>query len=754
MSVFYRLKRQFVNGTAKKLVPLYSRAADAHKANMPVPPIQQALELAVKHHQANRLAEAEAIYRQVLAAQPRHPIALHLLARLVGQRGQFAQAVELLRSSIAVYAGAVEAHIALGEFLRMSGRVDESILALGRAAQFEPPNADAFNALGNSLREAGRVEEAATAFRKAIELKPTYAEPYSNLGNALRVLKRYEQSLAAHQQAVRLKPQSAEIHSNFGIALKESGDIAGSIAALSRAIELKPDYVDALNNLGGAFVVQGRLDEAMTAFSRAATLRPDSPEVQNNLGNLLKEKGRLDESAAAYQLALRLRPDFAEAHSNLGINLSAQGKLSEAIECFRRAMNARPDAPQYFGNLLYTMHFHPDYDGAAILREHVEWARRYAEPLAGERALRGSTVQARPGKRLRIGYVSPDFRDHPVGRFLAPLLANHNHEGFEIFCYSAVRLSDGATARMRSYADHWREIVNQTDAQAAGQIRRDEIDVLVDLTLHMTGSRLLLFARKPAPVQATWLGYVSTTGLSAIDFRISDPFLDSADIEAPYVERTVRLPRCYWCYEPPAGCTPVSALPALSNGYVTFGCFNNFMKVTPPTLDLWAEILTNIPRSRIVIHSHSGSHREVVKERFAKAGIDPARVRFVGMTPTLEYLRKHHEIDIALDPFPYGGGTTTCDALWMGVPVVTLAGRTAVGRAGVSLLSNVGLPELIARTPQQCISIATALAADTAKLGQIRAGLREQMRASPLMDARRFATDMEAAYRFMCGLTA
>ncbi|HSZ56228.1 MAG TPA: tetratricopeptide repeat protein [Tepidisphaeraceae bacterium] len=718
---------------------------------MTLPTIQQALELAVKHHQANRLAEAEAIYRQVLAAQPRHPIALHLLARLVGQRGQLADAVDLLKASIAVYPDAVEAHIALGEFLRLLGRTDESIQALERAAQFQPPSADAFNSLGNSLRQAGRVEEAAGAFRRSIELKPTYAEPYSNLGNALRAMGHFEDSIAAHRQAVQLKPQSPEILSNLGIALKESGDIAGSVAAFSRAIELKPDYVDALNNLGGALAVQGRLDEALSAFTRAAALRPDSPEVQNNLGNLLKENGRLDESAAAYQRALRLRPDFAEAHSNLGINLSSQGKLTEAIESFAKAMRARPDVPQYFGNLLYTMHFHPDYDGATILREHLKWAGQYAEPLSREVRSRQAEVSARPNGRLRIGYVSPDFRDHPVGRFLAPLLAHHDPERVEVFCYSAVRIPDALTARMQGHADHWQNIVGRTDAEAAEQIRRDNIDVLVDLTLHMTGSRLLLFARKPAAVQATWLGYVGTSGLAAIDFRISDPFLDPPGTEEPYVERTVRLPRCYWCYEPAAIAAPVNALPALSAGHVTFGCFNNFMKVTPQTLDLWAKILATVPGSRIVIHSHAGSHREQAKGRFGKLGIDASRVEFVAMAPTAQYLRQHHQIDIALDPFPYGGGTTTCDALWMGVPVVSLAGHTAVGRAGVSLLNNVGLTQLVAQTPQQYVSIAAALAADPAKLAEIRAGLRERMRCSPLMDAQRFAADIEAAYRFMSG---
>jgi predicted O-linked N-acetylglucosamine transferase (SPINDLY family) len=709
--------------------------------------IDQALQTAVQHHQQNRLAEAEAMYRHILTAQPGHPIALHLLGRLLGQRGQLAEAVELLKQSISVHPGVAEAHILLGEFLRLSGRLDEAIDELLRATNFRPAHADAFNSLGNALRERGRVEEAAAAFRQAIAAKPDYAEPHSNLGNALRALGRFEESIAAHQNAVRLKPQSAEIHNNFGISLKDKGDVAGSIVEFSRALEFKPDFVDALNNLGGALVVRGRMDEALAAFSRAAALRPNSADVQNNLGNVLKEKGRLDESATAYSRALQLRPDFAEAHSNLGINLSSQGRLDEAIESFRRAMQAKPEAHQYFGNYLYTIHFHPAYDAGTILREHQEWARQYSDPLANQFV--PHTNDRTADRKLRIGYVSPDFREHPVGRFLAPLLAAHDRERFEIVCYCGVRIPDELTGRMKSCADQWHETAGMSDEALAEQIRRDRIDVLVDLTLHMTGSRLLMFARKPAPVQVTWLGYVGTTGVKAIDYRISDAYLDPVGLQEQYVERTVRLPQCYWCYEPPRGSPEVNSLPALSAGHVTFGCFNNFMKVTPPTLDLWAQILANVHGSRILIHSHAGLHQNHVRQWFAERGVEPSRVEFIPMMPTPQYMQAHQQIDIALDPFPYGGGTTTCDALWMGVPVVSLAGQTAVGRAGISLLNNISLPELSAQTPQQYVSITTDLAQNLKGLSEMREGLREMMRESPLMDARRFARDMEAAYRTM-----
>jgi protein O-GlcNAc transferase len=450
---------------------------------------------------------------------------------------------------------------------------------------------------------------------------------------------------------------------------------------------------------------------------------------------------------AAYRRALALRPDYAETHSNLGINLSAQGKLDEAISSFRSAMAAAPDSAQYHGNILCTMHFHPGYGAKEILEEHRRWNEKFVKPLAPARPYFKN--DRTPDRRLRIGYVSPDFRHHPVGRFLVPLYRNHDHAAYEIFSYSGVRAPDDLTAFIRHHSDHWRETLPLSDEELAQQIRDDAIDVLVDVTLHMAYTRILVFARKPAPVQVTWLGYVSTTGLETMDYRISDWHLDPPGAETNYVEKTVRLPRCNWCYEPPEGVAEVGELPTLSRGYVTFCCFNNFCKVTAPTLELWTKILTAVPNSRLIIHSGQGSHREDVKRVFAAAGVKADRISFVGFLPTADYLRQHQQVDIALDPVPYAGGTTTCDALWMGVPVVTLAGETAVARAGVSLLTTLGLPELIARSGEEYVQVAVGLATNLGKLAKLRAGLRERMLASPLTDGPGFAREMEGAYREM-----
>jgi predicted O-linked N-acetylglucosamine transferase (SPINDLY family) len=363
---------------------------------------------------------------------------------------------------------------------------------------------------------------------------------------------------------------------------------------------------------------------------------------------------------------------------------------------------------------------------------------------------RPHTNDCSPDRRLRIGYVSPDFRSHPVGTFLLPLLESHDHQGFEIFCYSSVRVPDAITARCRAQADVWRDALGMSDEQLAGAIRDDRIDVLVDLTMHMADNRLLVFARKPAPVQVTYLAYCGTTGLAAMDYRLTDPYLDPPGRDEPfYCERSVRLPETYWCYRPVIETSPAETLPASGTGQIVFGSLNNFCKVSDASLAAWSRLLQAVPGSRLLLHAHAGSHRQRVCTLLAGQGVAAERLELIDFLPAGDYFDVYRRIDVALDPFPYGGGTTTCDALWMGVPVVSLAGATAVGRGGLSILSNVGLPDLVARDPGEYVEIAARLAGDLPRLRELRAALRDRMRKSPLMDAPRFARNVEAAYRRM-----
>jgi predicted O-linked N-acetylglucosamine transferase (SPINDLY family) len=432
----------------------------------------------------------------------------------------------------------------------------------------------------------------------------------------------------------------------------------------------------------------------------------------------------------------------------LGVALLEQGQAHEAAECFRRAVALKPDFLVAHSNLLCTLLFCPGCDAATIFEEHRRFNQLHAEPLAN--LIRPHENDRTPDRRLRIGYVSPDFREHCQSYFTVPLFAAHDREMFEIFCYSDVAKPDHVTARVRSLADAWRSITGLSDQDVADLIRQDEIDTLVDLTMHMEDNRVLLFARKPAPVQVCWLAYPGTTGLTTMDYRLTDPYLDPPGLfDRFYSESSVRLPETFWCYDRPADELDVGPLPALRNGHITFGSLNTFYKMNDALLDLWASVLNAVKGSRIILLAPVGSARGRVLELFAGRGVAPERVTFVGRAPRAQYLEYYNQIDIGLDTIPYNGHTTSMDSFWMGVPVVTLVGQTVVGRAGICLLTNLGLPKLIAQTAEQYVQIAAELAADTRQLAELRAGLRDRMASSPLMDAPRFARGVESAFRDM-----
>ena len=640
---------------------------------------QQALDLAMEHHLAGRLAEAEAIYRQLLAGEPGNADIVHLLGVVSYGKGQIEAAVEWMQRAIA-----------------MSPNVPRY-----------------YNNLGNALTDAGRLEEAVAALETAIRLDPAAAAAYYNLGNARS--RQREWNLA--------------------------------IAAYRRSLELQPDYSSAILNLGTALGAAGQLDAAIALYRSALERAPASPLIATNLGNLLRDRSDLDESIEAYQLALRIDPRDAVTHSNLGNALKDQGALGAAIAAFRRGLELQPVFPEAHSNLLFTLYFDPECDPGTIATEQRLWDQHYAQPLLA--AHRPHANERSPERKLRVGYVSADLRDHVVGRTLLPVFEEHARDGFEFTCYSAAP-PDAITARFQARADRWRDIGNASDQHLAEQIRADGIDILVDLALHTAHNRLLSFARKPAPVQVSWLGYPGTAGIEAIDYHLTDRFLEDGSLPGAFP-----LPETWCCYTRHVDSPEVGALPVERHGRITFGSFNNFCKINERVLDLWTRILRSVEGSRLVLLAKVGGHEARTRELIGQRGIDPRRIEFLRYVPPADerpqsdFLRRYHEIDIALDPFPYNGMTTTCDALWMGVPVIALVGNTAVGRASFSLLSNAGVPELAAGSEDEYVRIAVELAHDRARLAGLRATLRSRMEASPLLDTARLARHVEGAYRAM-----
>ena len=638
---------------------------------------------AMSHHQAGRLAEAEAGYRQVLAIEPRHMPALQAFAILMHQAGRTGQAISLLRE----------------------------------AARIDPAAADCQNNLGALLASEKQWAEALAAFERAVSLGARFPQTFNNIGGALRELGRVNEAVTAYRTAISLRPDYAEAHSNLASMLLEQGNAREALEHGRRAVSLRSDLPEAQNSLGSALRASGEVDGAISAFSKAAALRPDWPEVINNLGSVLQEARRID----------------------------------EAVNCYRRALAIRNDS-RIWDNLLVAMQAQDSVTLEQIHREHVRWNELNARTLKPSLT---PHVEGRPregARRLRIGYVSPDFKEHPVGRQVLPVLANHDHAAFEVICYSDVRRPDEMTRRFTALADRWVDASNLNDQQLAQRISQDGIDILVDLALHTIHNRMLVFARKPAPIQITWAGYPGTTGLETMDYRLSDPYLDplAENRDAFYSETTVRLPNCFWVFDAGSPAPAVGELPASGNGYLTFGCLSNFSKITDDTLrSRWAPVLRRVPGSRLLVLAPRGSARRALAENDAFRGIDPDRIQFVDRRPRIDYLGTYNQIDICLDTYPYNGHMTTLDALWMGAPMVTMAGQTPFSRGGASILANVGLSELVARDSEAFIDIAVSLAVNLPRLAEIRSTLRQRMTASPLTDAVRFARDIEAAYRRM-----
>ena len=545
------------------------------------------------------------------------------------------------------------------------------------------------------------------------------------------------------EQALLIEPKNPRALSYGAFIAANLGNRDAALKLIGQALKLAPATPMIIHDAALVFWTCGQRYRARGLWERFNELQPGSVETLWNLAMYHAGEEDAENAAIYFRKVMELAPRKPGVHTNLGNALRLSGRIEEAIALFREGARLFPNKIRESSNYLYAMHFDPSCGPDQIHAEHAAWGRTLESAIP---AANGHGNDRSPDRRLRIGYVSPYFRGHVVGYSLWPSFRELDRSQFEIYCYSDTRQLDEMTTLFRQRADVWRETAGLSDTQLAAQVSQDRIDVLVDLVMHMDGVRLGMFARKPAPIQVTWLAYAGSTGLTRMDYRFTDPILDPpGQTDHFYTEQSIRL-ETIWCYEPPANSPAIRPPPSEKNGYITFGCLNNFAKVNDAVLETWSEILAAVPNSRLVLVPPQGKITERVRE---KLGVAAGRLVGLPRESRLGYFKNYHRIDLALDPFPCSGGITTLDGLWMGVPLVTLPGPTAVSRSSLTILSHVGLTELAAKDKTDYVALAVALARDTARLRELRAGLRVQLERSVLMDAKRFARRIESSYRTM-----
>ena len=619
-------------------------------------------------------------------------------------------------------------------------------------AQF-PTSGIAYKLLGVCLNSQGKQTEALPPLLKATTLLPKDAEAYYNLGVTQEGLEQYTEAVTSYRASIALNPNLAATHNNLGNALRKIGEFDASVRSCRRALEIKSNYAGAHFNLGCALKELGKLDEAMASFRSVVdivqlTIKTNSSnaETYKLLGDALKDLEKFDEAIANYQRALKINPKFAEAHFNMGYVKVKLNEIDDALASFRRTLSINPEHLNACASLLFTL----SYNGGHAPSDYLQIALRYGKSVAKRVSARYSAwlTEANPHK-LRIGIVSGDLRQHSVGYFLENLVTHLNSSTIELIAYSTVDHVDELTRRMQPHFTYWQVIFGMTDQAAAQLIHDDGIHVLLDLSGHTENNRLPVFAWKPAPVQCTWLGFPSTTGVVEMDYVLGDLIATPLEDAGHFTEKIWQLPESYICLSTPDAQLTVSALPAQTNGFVTFGSFNNLSKVNDATIAVWAKILTALPAARLFLKAKQLTRDSIANttlQRFAVHGIGADRLTLEDQTVHRDnHLATYQRMDIALDPFPYPGVTTTCEALWMGVPVLSMQGDRFLSRTAATIAYHAGLPDWIASSEDDYVAKAIHFASDLPKLASLRAGLREQVRTSPLFDAPRFAKHLEAA---------
>ncbi|MDD2893502.1 MAG: tetratricopeptide repeat protein [Halothiobacillaceae bacterium] len=692
--------------------------------------------------------EAAASYRMALEIAPGFVEAHYNLGNALRDLGQLEEALKSYLQALQLKPDYAEAHFSLGNVQKALGQLEDAVASYRCALALKPDINKGHLNLAATLQDLGRFDEALINYRRTLEIAPDDGEAFYGLGDAQRNLGRQDDALVSYRRALEISPDFAEAHCNLGLTLRELGQHVDAVACYRRALDIKPDLAEVYCNLGISQKELGRLDDAVASYRESLKIRPDLAQTHYNLGITLCILGRNEEAVASYRRALEIDVNFAKAYLNLGGVLKDLGRLEEAVVYLRRALVIDPDYVDAQSSLLFIHNYLANQPTMLLLDE----ARRLGDMVAKTSRPYITWPNARVSKNsLRVGLVSGDFRDHPVGYFIEGLLAaiaSSSDARLEMIGYYNHHVNDLPTERIKACCKKWRSAVSLSDEALAAKIYDDAIDILIDLSGHTAHNRLPVFAWKPAPVQASWLGYFATTGVTEIDYLLGDSHVTPPGEERHFTEQVWRLPETYLCFTEPDVEVPVAPLPASANGHVTFGCFNNLSKMNDEVVALWARVLHAVPHSRLMLKTKQlgeASVRQSVSARFAAHGIDAGRLILEGFAPRAELLASYNRVDIALDPFPYPGGTTSVEALWMGVPVLTKRGDRFVSHVGETVAHNAGQPDWIAADEEAYIAKAVDYASDLIRLANLRAGLRARVLASPLFDAPRFARHFEEA---------
>jgi protein O-GlcNAc transferase len=699
--------------------------------------------LGVAYKSVGQMEQAAASYRSALALNPQYLEALSNLGNVLQDLSQLDEAVRCYRKALLIQPRSADTHYSLGNALRGLKQFEQAVESYRQVIRLKPDLAAAHCDLGSTLKELGRLNEAVECYQRAIEIAPMFVEAHRNLGGLFRELGRTEEALRCYQQALQIQPDSAETLSNLALIFYDLKQFNHAITSCQRAIALNPNHALAHNNLGLSLKAIGQLDSAVASYRSAIACDADCTSAYNNLGNALKDLSRYDEAIESYRQAIHRMPNFAEAYNNLGTAQSSLGQFSNAQASFKQALEVKHDYFDAHSNLLMAANY---------TSQSSEWylaeALHFAESVSKKVISRYATwlCEVSP-PRLRIGIVSGDLCNHSVGYFLESLLTQLNPSKVELIAYTNNPISDDLTARIRPYFSAWKPLFALSDQSAAELIHADGVHVLIDLSGHTAKNRLPMFAWKPAPVQCTWLGLPATTGIAEMDYVLGDPIATPLEDAKHFTEKIWQMPETYLCLSNPSKSLKINKLPALTNGFITFASFNNLSKMNDAVVDLWARILIAVPTSQLLLKAHQLKDSMMVTktlQRFGARGI--AIKRLILVPPTAErsdHLSTYYEVDIGLDPFPYPGVTTSAEALWMGIPVLTMQGDRFMSRTATSIANNAGLPDWVASSEDDYVEKATHFANDLPKLAALRSRLGEQVRELPLFDAPRFARHFE-----------